>query len=331
MNQYNQVAHMYVNCNTDIAGKCAVQYAYGYLSAADGNITPWDGRLMDANIAAAGANNGTFFMSAPIICNILTGCEKLIPSFLLPSIRMAFTIDQLSKFTTSATANTLLTFSISNIQITYQLIDFGDQVQSMIASMPKFFIKSTGWNNSCVSIPNGTSGSQSIVYNQRFASIRNVYILGCGTNTPNFNFDFIDITNGGTYQVNIGGKVYPQIALNATNNKAAIIQELRKCQGVLYNFSNSMSINTIEFSYQDSACVTSLAQPGKFIVGIDCCKLGCGSSGNLLNGTSSQNSPINVLLNLTAGLAAARNLNLVICYDALLEFDPETRMLSAKV
>ena len=43
-----------------------------------------------------------------------------------------------------------------------------------------------------------------------------IYILGCGTNTVNFNFDFIDITNGGTYQVSIGGKVYPQIALNAT-------------------------------------------------------------------------------------------------------------------
>ena len=56
---------------------------------------------------------------------------------------------------------------------------------------------------------------QSIVFNQRFASIRNVYLLGCGTNTPNFNFDFIDITNEGTYQISIGGKVYPQIALNA--------------------------------------------------------------------------------------------------------------------
>ena len=92
-----------------------------------------------------------------------------------------------------------------------------------------------------------------------------------------------------------------------------------------------MSINTVEFSYTDAACVTSLSQPGKFIVGIDCCKLGCGSSYNLLNGTSSQNSPINVMLNLTANLAAARNLNLVICYDALLEFHPETRMLCAKV
>ena len=134
--------------------------------------------------------------------------------------------------------------------------------------------------------------------------------------------------------------MYPQIGLNATNNKAAIIQELRKCQGVLYNFSNSMSINTVEFSYTDATCglnaaaaapAITLAQPGKFIIGIDCCKLGCGSSFNLLNGTSSQNSPINVLLNLTSATLAARNLNLVIVYDALLESDPETRMLSAKI
>ena len=80
-----------------------------------------------------------------------------------------------------------------------------------------------------------------------------------------------------------------------------------------------MSINTVEFSYTDATCglnaaaanpAVTLAQPGKFIVGIDCCKLGSGSSFNLLNGTSSQNSPCNILLNLTQATAAARNLNL---------------------
>ena len=92
-----------------------------------------------------------------------------------------------------------------------------------------------------------------------------------------------------------------------------------------------MSINSVEFGYTDAARVTTIGQPGKFIVGIDTCKLGSGSSQNLLNGTSSQNSPINVLLNLTQATAAVRNLNLVIRYDALLEIDPEIRMLSAKV
>ena len=45
---------MYVNCNTDIAGKCAVQYAYGYLSAANNTISLWDVGLMDNNLNGTG-------------------------------------------------------------------------------------------------------------------------------------------------------------------------------------------------------------------------------------------------------------------------------------
>ena len=66
-----------------------------------------------------------------------------------------------------------------------------------------------------------------------------------------------------------------------------------------------MSINTVDFSYTDAACVTSLEQAGKFIVGIDCCKLVPGSAYNYLNGTLPQNSPNSVLLNLTQATAAA--------------------------
>ena len=133
--------------------------------------------------------------------------------------------------------------------------------------------------------------------------------LPCGTSTTCFNFDFIDRTNGGTYQISLAGHIFPQIALNSTNNKAAIMQELRKRQGQLYDETNAMSINSIEFGYTDAACNNTVNQPAKFIIGIDCCKLGSGSSFNLLNGASSQNSPINVLLNLTAATAVVRNLN----------------------
>ena len=51
----------------------------------------------------------------------------------------------------------------------------------------------------------------------------------------------------------------------------------------------------------------------------------------LLNGVSSQNSPITVLLNIANALNAARNLNLVLNYDALREIDPTTSMVSARV
>ena len=61
---------------------------------------------------------------------------------------MAFNIDQLANFTNYTNGGTTVTaFTIKNIQITFQLIDFGEEVQNMIMSMPNFFIKSTGWNN----------------------------------------------------------------------------------------------------------------------------------------------------------------------------------------
>ena len=73
------------------------------------------------------------------------------------------------------------------------------------------------------------------------------------------------------------------------------------------------------------------SQPGKFIVGIDTTKLGCGSTKNLLNGVSSQSSPISVLLNIATATGAARNLNLILNYDALIEIDPAISMVSVKL
>ena len=97
---------------------------------------------------------------------------------------------------------------------------------------------------------------------------------------------------------------------------------------------NSMSINKIEFSQTDTsiaAAATLVSQPAKFTVGIDTTILGCGSSKNLLNGASSQNCPITVLLNIAAPLTNARNLNLVFNYGALIEIDPSTSMVSTRI
>ena len=84
----------------------------------------------------------------------------------------------------------------------------------------------------------------------------------------------------------IGSNVYPQLCLNAGTNKAAIIQELRKAMGNLYDFKNSMSINSIEFGILENGA-PAYTQPGKFYIGIDTSILGSNSTKNLLNGTSS--------------------------------------------
>ena len=92
-----------------------------------------------------------------------------------------------------------------------------------------------------------------------------------------------------------------------------------------------MSIHSVEFGYTDAACVTKTYQPGKAYIGFDLCKLGGGSTKNLLNGTSSQNSPITVLINIITATAAARTLNLILNYDFIFEIEPSTAMVSAKV
>ena len=82
-----------------------------------------------------------------------------------------------------------------------------------------------------------------------------------------FIFDFIDITNGRTCSISLTGCMFPNIALNGTNNKAAIIREI---SGKLYSERNAMSINSLELGYTDAACAITTTQPAKFIVGIDC-------------------------------------------------------------
>ena len=147
-----------------VSDKAGMQSAFGYNESLndDGTLIPYDARRLTS--AAVVPTTQSYFISCPLICNILTGCSKLIPSFLMPQIRQQFTIDALSNFVDEIAKVT--SFTISNIQITYQLIDFGYEVQNMVMSMPKFLIKSNGWANSATTIPAGTLGSQSIIFNQ---------------------------------------------------------------------------------------------------------------------------------------------------------------------
>ena len=166
-----------------------------------------------------------------MLWHILSSCEKLIPAFLMPQIRQILTIDSRTNFVDGAHVTA---FSISNIQITYNLINFGQEVQNMVMSIPKFIIKSQGWSNSAITVSLGTVGSQSFIFNQRFASIKSAFLIGSG-GTTNLSFDAIDISNLGTYQIQVGGICFPQLSLNAGHNKNAILQELRKAIGALYD------------------------------------------------------------------------------------------------
>ena len=104
---------MWINLNMSVTDKAGQQSCLGYLSNAEGSIESYDCRLL-----ANGANE--FSVSDALICNCLTNCEKLIPAFLMPQIRQTLTLDSKVNFVDDDAVVTA--FSISNIQITYNLI-----------------------------------------------------------------------------------------------------------------------------------------------------------------------------------------------------------------
>ena len=192
-------------------------------------------------------------------------------------------------------------------------------------------IKSNGYANSSVTVPVGTNGTNTLVYNQRFASIRSAIVLPSGTafnaKTLNGKFDSVDITTNGYYSLNVGGITFPQGGpISFANNKAGALSELRKATGNLYDWSKSMSINNTEFSYTEDS-TTALLQPGKVYVGFDLNKINSASRA-MLNGTSSQNAPINLIINIGTATVSAKNVYLILNYDCIFILDPRTKMIT---
>ena len=330
VNEYNVTAHAWTNAFLGASDKYGMQTGFGY-STADATTGYMTG--LDSRTVPIIAINGTtsWSVSGPLVCAKLSACEKMIPAFACGGIRLSFTLDTLATWVANTTNFDTAKCFISNFEVVYDLIDFGSEFEQDILSKPSIMIKSSGYNNSSVNVSVGTNGIQTFVFNQRLASIRSALLLPAGTAVGavqlNGKFDAVDITTNGYYSLNIGGVSYPQGGpISFTLNRAGALSELRKATGVLYDWSRSMSINEAEFAYTDNSTTTA-QQPGKVYVGFDLNKIN--SSGNaIMNGTSSQNSPINAVLNMAVATQGAKQLYLILNYDCVFVIDPRTKMVN---
>lgn len=322
-NQWNQNAHMLVNLSTDVGGKIGMQSAYGYDGAgANANLANMDGRTMTLNEV------GSFSGLLPCI---LTNSEKYIPAFAMGQIRTQITMSALSDmFAVLTTPITPTNFVISNFELCYNMIDAGAVVENMVRSLGTFYIKSQSIANSSVSLASGTTGSISLVFNQRLASVKSAFVLFTGTtaNSLNKQYDFYDPTSSnGELSINIAGIQYPQRPLSTLNNKNGILQNLRGATGSIYDKNNSLSINSLEWNRQGND-ITTTQEPGKFIFSVNLEKV---HTDALLTGISTQNSAITVLLSTSTATAQLHTVNLLLSYDALIEIDTATRQVSVKM
>ena len=337
--QFSQVAHVLTNVTNDIAYKYGVQSGLGYTQPAtdvsgNGNMQYLDG----ANLPPSQAGT-EYTVAGPLVGLVLANSTKSLPLFCMPSIRLQFSMDSLSNmfFVSTGALNvgySLPTaFAISNFEITYLNTDLGQGVEQMVYNMGReITIKSHGYSNSAVNVAAATSGSQSFVFNQRFASIRTVFICpNRADGNGNKWGEITDLTSGnGDYQLIISNSAYPQLPLSTKLNRSGILQETRRSVSSLYDNTNGMAINTNEFNnnINDTSGNLLYYEPSKFIAAVGLEK--CDSNHALLSGVSTTNSPIQCVVNIGTATSFAANLNLICAYDAILVLDPVNRQMAVR-
>ena len=183
--------------------------------------------------------------------------------------------------------------------------------------------------NSAAQILAGTVGQISLVYNTRLSSIKSLFLLATNSTADSCGkFDAVDITkSNGTVQFQVAGVSYPQTPYSTSQNKAGMLMSLRQAVGSIFDRTNSLSINAVEFNRIDGDATTLIA-PGKHIPAVDTEIV---DSSYILSGISSANSAITVQVQCGTALTDPHSCNLVIAYDAILEVDFVQGQVSVKM
>jgi hypothetical protein len=220
-------------------------------------------------------------------------------------------------------------YEISNFELCYNFIDFGPEINNMVASMDRIRIKSQTWNTSAQSLASGSSGVQNLIYNNKYSSVKALFLNMGGANravSANGNLDSYNVADTGEYSFTVAGVNYPQKPLSAGNNNAGVISMLRQAVGSIFDKTNAMSINTYEFVSSGTAFVTRPIIPAKYWVGISTEKLKI--PGSFFTGVSTESSPITAIINIS-GTATSQihNVTLIVNADLIFDIDPRTQQV----
>ena len=310
---FNMSATMLTNLNLNVAQKYGLQSSYGYKAETGlATLEELDGRSCVQN------ETGSF--GAPLPC-ILSACEKMIPAFATPQIRLELIVDSVANMFRPDSAAVPSAIALTNVELCYRQISLGAEVEAMVRQMPSISIRTQSFLNVASTLGAGTSGQVSLVYNQRVASIKSAF-LAMANNTADSNLfgDSVDVTKGnGSYSFTIAGQQYPQTPYNTSTNKNGLLQALRVATGSIYDKDNNFSINSIEWNVDDGDA-TTLTAPGKFFIAVDLEKV---DSEFIHSGVSSQSSAISANIQLGTATTDAHNIHLILNYDAVLEISAD--------
>lgn len=327
---YHTAANLWVDTNMSVADIYGQQAAFGS-SATPGALTDFDSFTLPTISAA-----NDLFLSAPVVCSAIQSADHLWPTGLMPPLRLQFTVASIAD--QAVVAANITAISISNPELCIQSIQMPNVDSIVASSSPKLYVKCDGWANATTSLASGSAGFNSLVFNHRYESIKNLFLVNSGTVAANGlsgPLESFDITSSnGTYQFQIGQSLFPQMPINTVigGGRTSVLQYLRECVGSIVDQRNTMSINAVEFSRLASALnainASTATEPAKFYVGVPLSKLSSRNpyqSVSLLSGVSAASTPINVLVNIGTAVGGLINSQLIANYDVLAEIDPMSR------
>jgi hypothetical protein len=330
LNNYNLLYSDMVNLSYNYAQKGNLAITHGYLDLTTAptseNVNAWD-------IPSAGNN---LFIALPLSC-ILSQCQKMIPLFLMPQVRIVMTLETIANAFTGSTP-TVTGYTVTNAEISYDMVRFSNNVEQLVKAMGgesgKLYLKSQSMTFTGASLSSGASGSMQLIYNQRISSLKGVlaHLVSLdGAKATNKAFDSVEITQGGTYQFYVNSIPYPARQFDCTNNKSAVMAELRAFIASNHNVqASNMAITQREFAQTITSTTTSDIV-GKFFVGVNLEKIQGDSGKALLSGISTSNSPISLQISTAVALPNACTVYLLCVFDALIEIDVNMKNASVKI
>lgn len=333
INNYNSLYNMLVNAKCDVSAKLGLSKPFGLtFSTSDANAvyapTFQNG---DGAVFASGAGVKTLRTSAPLGC-IYSSASKFLP-LSMGDHRITLTIADINDFTYSSGVATRTGLAISQVQLNYDVIVFDPSVDSAILSQidgaGDIYLKSQSYAISSAPLSNGFVGFTEIPYAQSLTSIKSLHTLFC-PNTGNRGFASYDATSqNGSLQYTIAGRPYPETAIDTLNRpQYATVEFLASVYGThdpITTARTSMSNATwkvVDDNANDDSKVIDVA---KAYFGANVEKLS--SNSYMLSGVSSMNSNLTLrILNNTA-LLSALNAVFVVCYDAVIKYNPAMKQV----
>ena len=285
----------------------------------------------------------TFPVSLPLGC-LLSSCSELIPLGHMGGVRIQLTTAQVSEYVTAvlqnANATTMPTMTFTDLELTFDLVDFGAGMDSVVRSMAvdgDLVLKSQGWNVTNVNFPNLAAATEATyIYNVRLSSIKSLFLQGtgeAGNASINAGYDAVKIAGeSGSVQFFVANRPFPPTPLRE-NNTAAIKSALRQAFGEAHDiYSSRNAIGQKEwddFAKIVGGTASTVQTPACHFYGMNTEKLQ--SNQVMLSGESSQLTPINVRVNTSSATTAAATLTLYACYDALIALNVNSRQVAVRV